>query len=283
MALNCRNGHTICHTCLSTRQHMQQMECCVCRDDRVFYPSPFCTTANHFGMQWTCADCEVCCPLTHASAHRAVCPCHVVPCPVDGCGRHVKRRDLASHLRQDHTANERVVVENGVLGAVVVGGGGIILAVWEGHVVQIWACGHTCLIAQGESYYSLQVSTFHTPMQITVRNVEYGTCATKELAHVTTGVRDAPLRPPPTSTRMRALYHLKDCINAFSVHAFDVPGTASVETAFFRVCRKHNSLPQSATLLGGDSGVFDVGTPTRGTVMTCLTFEFATVKKNACV
>ena len=270
--LSCRNGHPHCRQCLSTRSFTQHFTCCVCRDDRGYIPSPYTPFANEFGLRWKCEDCSMRCPLSSAHKHRATCPFQLLQCPVHSCTRNVRRKDLANHVREDHTARERVVLQDNLLGIVAIGGGGSVLIVKGEAVVQVVVSGHACLMSTSESYYTVHVSSFGAQLKATLKNIDPHTKDTRDVAYVNIQ-SGRTINTPVTCARMRAHAKVIDsfCIAGYAMHAFDLPAEEGNDS-LFSFCKSHNLLPRSCPI-EDDAIVFDGQPLGKSTTVACMTFE----------
>lgn len=166
----CRNGHPICRICLNVRFMTHKHECCVCRDDNGFLPSPFTKQAELLCLRWKCPDCHESLRLKETLQHRVTCPERSVVCPVDGCGKTLSRSHFVAHVLQ-HTVRDYVMSRHRTVGVVHVGCGGEIVVVFP---EQDWVL-HVQIAAHQDGsgvWYTVQINTYGDHLRVTLENFD---------------------------------------------------------------------------------------------------------------
>lgn len=168
----CQNGHPICRLCLHVRCITRHHECCVCRDDKGFYTSPFLRQAVEMGLQWQCSDCHCRVRVDEVIEHRLVCEHRELVCPVDCCNRRVKRCDLIDHVLQ-HSYTDFHSCQDQSLALVHVGGSGETILVWPKHdiIVQIqFNAQHDSSSSGG--WYAIQLNGYGKRLRLRIESYD---------------------------------------------------------------------------------------------------------------
>lgn len=170
----CRNGHPLCRVCLHIRNVTRHHDCCVCRDDKGFHPSPYHKQAIMMGLKWNCPDCKQKLPIQSSTKHRTTCREREIPCPLDNCGKTTRRCILMDHIMQ-HPERDIVVARGPKIGFLHTGGSGGIIIAWPtlDKILHIQLHAHQDIVNYSSGvWYALQFNAYGDECSIHVENID---------------------------------------------------------------------------------------------------------------
>jgi ssDNA-binding Zn-finger/Zn-ribbon topoisomerase 1 len=272
----CKNGHPICRMCLymrccaTTRHH----ECCVCRDDKGFYPSPFMKQADLMGLSWTCPDCLKCVPIVEAASHRNICPERQVICPIDGCGKSMRRSALVEHILQ-HPKRAYTLATVSRVGITHHGGDGDIIVVWPAmdRVIHVHlAMQHTSSAYTDTVWYAVQFHTFGDDFPVCLENVDPINGTVRAVCHIDVVGSENAMSLSPVYARLQAFGYRTNTSVSFG-HNGTTSGLPLVERcSVYKQLRNKMFIPSMTSLrrLPGMATVYDATPPTAAVICFAL-------------
>ena len=272
----CRNGHPICRTCLYMRCATRHHECCVCRDDKGFHPSPFLKQADLMGLSWKCPDCHCSVPVICAASHRNTCSEREVTCPIDGCGKNMPRSALMEHILQ-HPDRSYTLVTASRVGVIHHGGNGEILLAWpeRDRVIHVQLTAQHDLSACTTSvWYSVQLHTFGDDFSVHLENIDPLDGTVREVCYVDVVGSGNNTALSPVHARLQAIgYRTETSIMATLERNGTTSGLPLVDgISAYRQLRQKMILPPVGSLcrLSSMTTVYDAISP-RASGMLCFT------------